>query len=199
MSPPQPAPATAVRESFARRDAAVRELGEQSERLAATCQAMALRFRRSGKLIVFGNGAAGADAGHVAVEFMHPVIVGKRALPAISLSNDAATVTGVSACAGFDGVFAHQVRCFAEPDDIALGISADGRCANVRRGLEAAAELGLLTVSLGGAGKAPPADYALVVMAIDPAVVKEAHVTAYHLLWELVHVFLERSGTGARR
>ena len=62
---------------------------------------MALRFHRGGKLVVFGTGAASTDAQHVAVEFVHPVIVGKRALPAISLTSDAATVTGVAASEGF--------------------------------------------------------------------------------------------------
>ncbi len=48
------------------------------------------------RLIVFGTGGPSADAQHVAVEFVHPVIVGKRALPAISLTADVATVTGIA-------------------------------------------------------------------------------------------------------
>jgi D-sedoheptulose 7-phosphate isomerase len=84
---------------------------------------MALRFHRGGKLIVFGNGVSGTDASHIAVEFMHPVIVGKRALPALALSNDAATLTGVGAREGFGEVFAHQLRLFADGRDIALGVT----------------------------------------------------------------------------
>jgi D-sedoheptulose 7-phosphate isomerase len=37
-------------------------------------------------------------------------------------------------------------------------------------------------------------DHALVVRSADPLVVKEVHVTTYHVLWELVHVFLEQPG-----
>ena len=87
---------------------------------------MAGRFHRGGKLFVFGNGGPSTDAQHVAVEFVHPVIVGKRALPAVSLTADVATVTGVANRAGLEEVFAHQVRLLAEPPDIALGLSADG-------------------------------------------------------------------------
>ena len=48
---------------------------------------MAERFARGGRLIAFGRSpAARSDARHVAVEFVHPVIVGKRALPAIGLA-----------------------------------------------------------------------------------------------------------------
>jgi D-sedoheptulose 7-phosphate isomerase len=81
--------------------------------------------------------------------------------------------------------------------DIALGISVDGRCENVLRALDLAREMGLLTIALLGGDGGPiaaraAADHILVVPTDDPLVVKEVHVTVYHLLWELVHVVLER-------
>jgi len=158
---------------------------------------MAVRFHRGGKLVVFGNGGPSTDAQHVAVEFVHPVIVGKRALPAISLTSDVATLTGVANRIGLAETFAHQIRFLAEPADIALGLSTDGNCANVLRGLEEARSLGLLTVALtGGDGGSVvgAADHVLVAASDDPRVVKEVHVTMYHVLWELVHVFLETPG-----
>jgi D-sedoheptulose 7-phosphate isomerase len=160
---------------------------------------MAQRFHRGGTLEVFGNGGPSTDAQHVAVEFVHPVIVGKRALPAISLTNDVATITGVARQYGFDEVFAAQLRLLAHPEDIALGISADGNCTNVLRGLEAASEMGLLTVALIGDGggaiaKNPAIAHRLVTTAADPQLAKEVHVTTYHILWELVHIFFEQPG-----
>jgi D-sedoheptulose 7-phosphate isomerase len=221
-----------AREAFARRDTAGGALARDAELITRAARDMAVRFRRGGKLVVFGNGAAGTDAAHVAVEFMHPVIVGKPALPALALSNDAATVSAVGADDGMAEVFAHQVRHWADPGDIALGISRHGGGAAVQRGLEAARDLGLLTVALAGGREAPPAqaepylsehdtagdptthagrwtgqstrstgtnhaeylDHVIAVVSADPAVVKEIHVTTYHLLWELVHVFLEQGG-----
>jgi D-sedoheptulose 7-phosphate isomerase len=189
----------AVAGLFARRDAPVRDLAAHAGDVAAACHAMAKRFHRGGKLVVFGVGPASTDAQHVAVEFVHPVIVGKRALPAISLTADVATVTGVAASQGLPEIFAHQLRCLAGPTDIALGISADGDCPSVLRGLAAAHDLGLLTVALtGGDGGAIAAseavDHSLVARSADPCVVKETHVTMYHVLWELVHVFFEQPG-----
>ena len=70
---------------------------------------MAVRFHRGGKLMVFGTGGPSADAQHVAVEFVHPVLVGKRALPAISLTTDVATVTGIAEREGVHAIFAHQI------------------------------------------------------------------------------------------
>jgi len=160
---------------------------------------MAVRFHRGGKLIVFGTGGPSADAQHVAVEFVHPVIVGKRALPAISLTTDIATVTGIAETDGMMAIFAHQIRALARPEDIAMGISADGGSLSVLAGLEAAKDLGMLTIALTGGDSglvaaSPDVDHLLVVASADPRVVKELQVTTYHVLWELVHVFFEQPG-----
>ena len=206
---PGPAPAAApatppdgaadVAGLFERRAAPMRAFADQAAAVAAACHDMAIRFHHGGKLVVFGTGGSSTDAQHVAVEFVHPVIVGKRALPAISLTSDVATVTGVAAREGMAGIFAHQLRYLAEPADIALGISADGNCAGVLAGLLAARDLGMLTIGLvGGAGGAirasPGMDHVLLARSDDPRIVKEMHVTAYHVLWELVHVFFEQPG-----
>jgi len=185
--------------AFERRAEPTLALAGQAEAIAAACHAMAVRFHEGGKLVVFGTGSASTDAQHVAVEFVHPVIVGKRALPAISLTTDVATVTGVAAREGMDAIFSHQLRYLAAPEDIALGISADGNCASVLAGLVTAKELGLLTIALagldGGAIAASPAvDHTLLASSDDPRLVKEMHVTIYHVLWELVHVFFEQPG-----
>ena len=183
---------------FGRRTAPTESLADQATAVADACHAMAVRFHQGGKLVVFGTGGASADAQHVAVEFVHPVIVGKRALPAISLTADVATVTGVAARDGVAEIFAHQIRYLAEPEDIAIGISADGQDASVLAGLAAARDRGLLTIALVGgtdglAGH-PAVDHLLTAPSADPRVVKELHVTMYHLLWELVHVFFEQPG-----
>jgi len=183
---------------FARRQAPVEDLAGQAGAVAATCHAMAVRFHQGGKLVVFGTGTESTDALHVAVEFVPPVIVGKRALPAISLTADVATVTGIAERAGMSAIFSYQLRYLARPSDIALGIAADGDSPSVVAGLETARELGLLTVALvGGDGNqrsGKVADHVLVAGSADPRVVKEMHVTMYHVLWELVHVFFEQPG-----
>ncbi|MFC4056124.1 SIS domain-containing protein [Actinomadura syzygii] len=177
----------AVRAAFRRRADPGRALGADADLIAAACRDMAARFRRDGKIITFGEGGAATDAQHVAVEFLHPVVVGKPALPALALT--AAT--------------ADRLRLLASPEDIALGFSPDGRCANVLEALRAAREVGALTVALVGGDGGDIAgdkavDHALIARSDDPCVVKELHVTAYHILWELVHVFIERQGSPER-
>lgn len=187
----------AVAAAFERRTAPARHLIDQTEAVANAAFAMAARFHQGAKLLAFGVGPASTDAQHIAVEFVHPVIVGKRAFPAISLTTDIATVTAIAAEAGMAEVFAHQLGKLAEPGDMAIGISADGNCPSVLAGLAAARSLGLLTVALAGhdggsivANSA--ADHVLIAGSADSRVIKEIHVTMYHLLWELVHVFIEQ-------
>lgn len=188
-----------VDRAFERRSEPTRALGQDAEAVGRACYDMALRFHRGGRLLCFGNGSAAADAAHIVVEFVHPVIMGKRALPAVSLANDAATLSGITRLGGFEDSFAAQLRLHAAADDIALGISADGDCTNVVRALRTARDAGLMTVALvGGDGgeiaRIEGLDHVLVARSDDPRVVKEMHVTAYHVLWELVHVFFEQPG-----
>ena len=78
---------------FELRTEPTRHLAGQADAVAAACHAMAVRFHSGGKLVVFGTGGFSTDAQHVAVEFVHPVIVGKPALPAMTKSSSA----GISA------------------------------------------------------------------------------------------------------
>jgi D-sedoheptulose 7-phosphate isomerase len=159
---------------------------------------MARRFHAGGRLLAFGNGAGATDAQHVAVEFVHPVIVGKRALPALALTNDSATLSGLMAGDDADMPFVRQLQVLARPQDIAMGFSPDGNCANVVAGLRLAREIGLLTLGLaggdGGQLKQTELDFSFIVRSADALVIQETHETLYHVLWELVHIFFEHEG-----
>jgi D-sedoheptulose 7-phosphate isomerase len=176
----------------------------EAERIAQACWAMARRFHQGGRLLAFGNGASASDAQHVSVEFVHPVIVGKRALPAVALTNDGTTLSGLMAGAEATEAFARMLTVLARPQDIAMGFSVDGNCASVIAALRQARRMGLLTLALvGGDGgqiqqlaehEAGLIDFCFVVRAQDPLVVQETHETLYHILWELVHIFFEHEG-----
>lgn len=171
----------------------------EAGRIADACWAMARRFHRGGRLLAFGNGASATDAQHVSVEFVHPVIVGKRALPALALTNDSATLSSRALGAGNDEMlFARQLNVLARPQDIAMGFSPDGQCENVVAALNVAKQKGLLTLGLagdeGGTLKRAELDFCFVVPSSDPLVIQETHETLYHILWELVHIFFEHEG-----
>lgn len=168
----------------------------EAGRIAEACWAMARHFHQGGRLLAFGNGACATDAQHVAVEFVHPVIVGKRALPALALTNDSAALSGTCSADGVD--FARQLNLLARPHDIAIGFSPDGECRNVRAALMEARRIGLLALGLAGGSGGQFAetalDFCFVVPSHDRLVVQETHESLYHVLWELVHVFFEHEG-----
>ena len=172
----------------------------EAEQIAQACWGMARRFHQGGRLLAFGNGALATDAQHVSVEFVHPVIVGKRALPALALTNDSATLSSQNE-GDADTPFVRQIKVLARPQDIAIGFSLDGRSANVVAALETAKRLGLLSLGLmGGDGglsegmRKIDVDFCFVVRTNDPLVIQETHETLYHILWELVHIFFEHEG-----
>ena len=178
-------------------DIPTRFFAAEAETISQACLAMARRFHRGGRLLVFGTGSCVTDAQHVSVEFVHPVIVGKRALPAIALTNDMATTLGVARQMGQEQIFARQLQTLGRAEDIALGITTFGRDRATLNGLAAAREQGMLTIGLTGgrfktAGES--CDFRFVVPCDDELVIQETQETLYHLLWELVHVFFEHKG-----
>ncbi len=170
----------------------------ENRKIAEACWAMARRFHQGGRLLSFGNGASASDALHVAVEFVHPVIVGKRALPGLALNSDSAALTDLRASTNPGGVFAYQLKVLARPQDIAIGFSSDGQGHNILAALDQARQMGLLTLALVGDKDnffcQSELDYTFVVPSDDAMTVQETHKTLYHILWELVHVFFEHEG-----
>jgi D-sedoheptulose 7-phosphate isomerase len=170
----------------------------EAGRIAEACWAMARRFSQGGRLIAFGNGAQATDAQHVSVEFVHPVIVGKRALPALALTNDSATMSGLMAKSNTGRLFVHQLQVLARSQDIAMGFTVDGNDVTVLDALKLAKRMDLLTLCLagcdGGLSKEIEIDYDFVIPSYDPFVIQETHETLYHVLWELVHIFFEHEG-----
>jgi D-sedoheptulose 7-phosphate isomerase len=147
-----------------------------AERLARACEEMSDRFLRGGRLLAFGRGAAATDAQHVSVEFVHPVIVGKRALPALDLS------------AAFDRSLPTIVR----DADIVIGFSPPGGDTAVSSALAVARSRGAQTFALPGAGAA----FAIDAPSDDPFISQEIIEILYHTLWETVHVFFEHRERG---
>ena len=161
--------------------------------LERATRALAERFRRGGRLFVMGNGGSACDAQHVAVEFQHPIVEKRRALPAVALCGDVALLTAIGNDGDFAQVFASQVELVVRETDAVLGISTSGTSANVLRALRRARELGALTLGFAGRDGGPLADlceHAFVVPSWSIHRIQEAHTVLLHLLWDQAHVAL---------
>jgi D-sedoheptulose 7-phosphate isomerase len=106
----------------------------------------------------------------------------RRALPAISLSSDAAAVTCVANDFGYDALFERQIEAFAVKGDVALGLTTSGKSENVLRALSAAKKRGATTVALcGQQGLARgTADFILSVPSETTAHIQEVHLMILH-------------------
>jgi D-sedoheptulose 7-phosphate isomerase len=170
---------------------------EHAGALAECATAMARRFTAGARLMTFGNGGSSTDARAVAARFLTPV-PGARALPALALPDDVATLTALANDVSFDVVFARPLAALGRPADIALGLSTSGGSANVLRGLAEAHRMGMLTVGLAGYAGGAMAEAAglgeidfLFVMPSDSVHrIQEAQTTTYHVLGELVQTAL---------
>ena len=148
----------------------------QALTLAEACREMAERFLRGGRLLALGRGSCSTDAQHVSVEFVHPVIVGKRALPALDLS----------------ALMRPWLDAILLPDDIVMGFGPPEGDPEIWAALESAHARGAMTFALPG----PSGSYALQTGIQDRFIHQELVEIFYHTLWETVHVFLEHRELG---
>ncbi len=148
----------------------------EAPRLAEACREMSERFLRGGRLLAFGRGPYATDAQHVSVEFVHPVIVGKRALPALDLSI----------------LFRPWLEAILHPEDIVMGFGPPEGDPEVWATLQQAHLRDAMTFALPGM----EGSYALDAPTQDPFMHQEMIEILYHTLWETVHVFFEHRELG---
>ncbi|MET8002800.1 D-sedoheptulose-7-phosphate isomerase [Nonomuraea glycinis] len=191
----------------------LRVLNDLGPALTACAEALATAFRAGGTLFAFGNGGSSTDAQSVAHLFSTGDPGGtsdtankggtgdsggaQPALPALSLTGDAALLTALANDVDFDVVFARQLAALGRPGDIAIALSTSGGSANVLRGLEQARRTGMVTVGLAGSGGGRMADenladHLFVIPSSSVHRIQEAQTTAYHVLWQLTQQALDQ-------
>lgn len=172
---------------------------ENKDTILSASLLLAKAFHRGRKMLVCGNGGSATDAQHVAVEFMHPVIVGCKALPAICLTSDMAMVTAVANDVGYSDVFTRQIIALGTEGDVLLGISTSGNSENLTHAFATARRMKLSTIGFaGGDGGKMCAlsekgllDFCLTVPTSSIHRIQETHVALYHIMWDMVHTFLQ--------
>jgi D-sedoheptulose 7-phosphate isomerase len=148
----------------------------EASRLAEACREMSERFLRGGRLLAFGRGPYSTDAQHVSVEFVHPVIVGKRALPALDLSI----------------AFEPWLKTLVQANDMVMGFGPPEGDSEVWAALDAAHQRHAMTFALPGV----EGSYFCNPATQDAFIHQELIEILYHTLWETVHVFFEHRELG---
>jgi len=162
-----------------------------ADQIAVLCEKMARQFQEGHKLWVMGNGGSACDAQHVAVEFVHPIIEKRRALPAFDLVSQVPVLTAISNDKDYAKIFVDQLELWGKPGDMALAISTSGQSPNLIYALQAARKKSLLTIAFAGkdGGRIREvAEYCFTVPSFSIHRIQECHVALLHILWDLVHV-----------
>ena len=164
---------------------------ELADPVIAVVDACEASLRGGGKLLFCGNGGSAADAQHLATEMLIRLrpTVERQSISALALTLDPAMLTACGNDYGYDRVFERPLRGLGRRGDVLFGITTSGRSANVVRALEAAREMGIVTVGLlGGAGE--PAlghcDLTLLVPDSETARIQECHIALGHAVLELL-------------
>ena len=102
-------------------------------------------------LFLMANGGSSAVAAH----FVNDAVIGamvedKLPLRAFSLSDNVESVTAIANDAGYENIFAYQIKALLSPGDLVLAMSVSGNSENILRGVETARRLGGYTIGWSG-------------------------------------------------
>lgn len=168
-------------------------LNEEAQ-LEQAIDRLTLALKRGDKVLLFGNGGSATQSSHFAAELVNKFYFRRRALPALALAVDMASVTSIANDEEFRFIFSRQLEAYGRKGDVALGISTSGASANVLLGLAKAREMGLSTVAL--CGNRPqkllqiPVDEVIAIDADDTPVIQEMHLFALHIMAETIETKL---------
>ncbi|WP_119680527.1 D-sedoheptulose 7-phosphate isomerase [Indioceanicola profundi] len=168
-------------------------LAEQAGLVADLAARMSAAIRAGDKIMFCGNGGSAADAQHLAAELLGRYLVNRRALPAIALTTDSSALTAIANDFGFDEVFSRQVQGLGRPGDVLVTISTSGNSPNILQAVQAAREIGIVTIGLTGSSGGRMADLCDVCLRVPSAHtprIQEMHIAVGHMLCELVEADL---------
>jgi D-sedoheptulose 7-phosphate isomerase len=161
------------------------------DNLVSMAENIVRSLANGGKLLLCGNGGSAADAQHLAAELLVRLRshVNRQGIPAISLALDTSTITACANDYSFEYLYERMVQTLGKTGDILLGITTSGRSINIIKALKAAHQKGMLTFGfLGGdgGGALKECNLALVIPSKQTDRIQEAHITAGHILMELI-------------
>jgi D-sedoheptulose 7-phosphate isomerase len=146
-------------------------------------------LRNGGRVYLCGNGGSAADIQHIAGEFVGRFMKERAPLSAVALSTDTSVMTSIANDYSYDTIFERQVNAHVRQGDVLIALSTSGNSPNVLRAVEAAKKLGAVTLGFSGRGGGKLkalADQCLVAPADESARIQELHITAGHILCDLV-------------
>lgn len=187
--------ATQIITNHAQNGAKLRELFFKNEaaNLVNIAKTMAVALAQGNKIMFCGNGGSAADAQHLAAELVNRFMIERPPLAGLALTTDTSALTAIGNDYSFDEIFSKQISGLGQAGDVLVAISTSGNSPSILEALKTAHDKKIITVGLTGrdGGKMPPhCQHLLCVEAEQTALIQEIHITAGHLLCQLIDYYL---------
>ena len=165
--------------------------GDQLQQLPLMGELIIERIKNGGKVMFCGNGGSAADAQHLAAELLVRLRphVNRQGVAALALSMDSSTLTACGNDFSFEAFYERMVETLGTSNDVLLGITTSGKSPNIVRALKVARKMGICTLGFLGDSGLPAIDHcdlSFLVPSNSTGRIQESHITAGHILLELV-------------
>ncbi len=159
------------------------------ETILKVAKEIVLAFKNDKKVLFCGNGGSTADAQHIAAELSEKLYLDREPLFAEALHVNTSYLTAAANDYSYDEVYSRLVKAKGRKGDILIGISASGNSKNVIKAIEAANNIGMITVGMTGETGGEMKNvykYLINVPSKDIPRIQEAHIMIGHIICETV-------------
>ena len=166
------------------------------ELIMAAGQKMVDAILNGNKILICGNGGAGAQAQYLSAQLLNRFSIERPALPAVALSSDSAIITAIGSDSDFKYIFAKQIKAIGQEEDILFVISGGGNSESIDEALQAAYEKNIQIIRLTTTDNANIAELQhdgnidLVVPTNKVIRAQESYIVIMHCLCDIIDVSL---------
>ncbi len=160
--------------------------------IASCAELIVGRLLEGGKILTCGNGGCAGNAQHFSSIMLNRFERERPGLPAVALTTDSSTLTGIANDYDFDEIFAKQVRTLGHPGDLLLAFTTSGNSENINAAIQAAHERKMLVIALNGrdggrlSSLLMEGDEEIRIPSESTARILEAHLLIIHCLCDLI-------------
>lgn len=160
--------------------------------IAAIADVLHMAYEQGKTILTMGNGGSGATASHMVCDMNKGACFqAEKKFRVISLADCNPMILALGNDVGFDSIFVEQMKAYAQPGDVVLGISGSGNSPNVLRAVEYAKQIGCVTigaVGFGGGKLKSMVDHCFHVKVDDMQLVEDVHMILVHILMRILMV-----------
>lgn len=162
------------------------------DEIAAVAEVFRQAYDQQQTIFLMGNGGSGATASHIVCDLNKGACFhAEKKFRVMALTDCTPMILALGNDVGFEAIFVEQLKNFARPGDVVLGISGSGNSPNVLRAIEYAKQLGCTTVGVCGfdGGKLKPlVDRCFHVKVNDMQIAEDVHLILGHILMKILEV-----------